>query len=230
MKTETSTHEQDEFTLEEKIKYGILGILVIGGSFFIGRSIVRKARANTEEKKTFEDGSPAAYAKQLKMAFENDGWWGTDEEAIRKVARAIQSKDEFKSVIDSYEKLYSSSLMRDMKDELQASEFNEILAIIAAKPDKYLQGQLPVVSTIQYQSWAKRLKAAFEISYGPFPGTDEPAIKAVFLEIPTQAVFDEVKKAYQVMYGNDLIKELQSELELWEYGPMMTIINKKPKA
>ena len=33
---------------------------------------------------------------------------------------------------------------------------------------------------------AKRLKAAFDKSYGFMPGTDEEAIKAVFSEIPTQ--------------------------------------------
>jgi hypothetical protein len=32
----------DEFTPEEKIKYGILGVIVLGGSFFIGRKLVRR--------------------------------------------------------------------------------------------------------------------------------------------------------------------------------------------
>lgn len=232
MNAETSTHEHDEFTVEEKIKYGILGLVVIGGSFFIGRSIVRKARANTEEKKTYEDGTPATYAKQIKMAFENDMWWGwgTDEEALRKVIIAVPSKDEFKKVINSYQKLYAQSMMADMQAELTTSEYNEMLAIIASKPER---GNAPIqiqLSSLQCQSWAKRLRAAFEVTYWMLPGTDEDAIKAVFMEMPSQAAFWETAKAYQSLYGDDLVADLKSELEFWEYVPMMEIIMKKPKS
>ena len=101
MNQEASVEQHDEFTLEEKIKYGILGLVVLGGSFFIGRSIIRKARSTSEEKKTYEEGSAATYAKQIKMAFENDMWWGwgTDEDALRKTIRAIPSREEFKKII-----------------------------------------------------------------------------------------------------------------------------------
>ena len=78
-------------------------------------------------------------------------------------------------------------------------------------------------------SWARRLKAAFDITYGPFPGTDEDAIKAVFMEIPSQAAFAQVGIAYKKEYSKDLISDLKSELEFWEYAPMMQIINTKPK-
>ena len=81
----TSASTTDEFTLKEKITYTILGIVVIGGSFLIGKSMIRRVKADNEERKTFEDGSAATYAKQIKMAFENDGWGGTDEQALRNV-------------------------------------------------------------------------------------------------------------------------------------------------
>ena len=42
MNQDTSTH--DEFTLKEKLTYGIVSVVVLGGSFFIGRSLIRKAR------------------------------------------------------------------------------------------------------------------------------------------------------------------------------------------
>ncbi|MGC4036082.1 MAG: hypothetical protein QM764_08975 [Chitinophagaceae bacterium] len=230
MNTETST-DSSVFTLKEKITYGIIGIVVIGGSFFIGRSILRKARSTSEEKKTYEEGKPATYAKQIKMAFENDNWfgWGTDEEALRKTIQAIPSKDEVRKVINSYQKLYARSMMADMQSELSTSEYNEMLSIIAAKPDKGNGSVELQLSPVQYQSWAKRLKAAFDITYGVFPGTDENAIRAVFLEIPTQAAFMETAKAYQSLYSNELITDLKSELEFWEYNPMMSIILKKPK-
>lgn len=227
----TSFQEHDDFTLKEKLTYSIVGLVVLGGSFLLGRSVVRGARATSEQKKTYEDGNSASFAQQLKMAFENDNYfeWGTDEEAIRDVIRKVPSKDYFKQVINSYQKLYARSLMADLKDELATSEYNEMLAIIAGKPDKITGNYSPIITSQQYLAWAKRLKAAFDITYWFVPGTDEPAIKAVFMEIPTQADFQKVAVAYQKEYGNNLMSDLKSELEFWEIGAMMDIINKKPK-
>lgn len=230
---ETAIHTdtaKDEFTTKEKVFYALAGIVVLGGSFFIGRSLIRKAVSSSEEKKSYDDTNPAAFAKRIKQAFDNDGWWGTNEEGLREAIKTIPSKVAFKEVINSYQKLYNSSLMKDMQDELQASEYNEMIAIIAAKSDKYIPGQLLTISMQQLQAWAKRLKAAFDLSYGWIPATDEAAIKTVFIEIPTQAVFQQVAAVYKNEYGNDLFSDLKSELELWEYGPMINIINKKPKA
>lgn len=230
MKAETSVHNPDEFTLKEKLTYGIVGLLMIGGSFFIGRSLIRKARATAEEKKTYEDGSPATFAKQINMAFENDNWmgWGTDEEALRKTLQAIPSKEAMRKVINSYQKLYARSMMEDMQSELTTSEYNEMLAIIAAKPETGSSVSMAQSTPLQYQSWAKRLKAAFDITYWMLPGTDEDAIKAVFMEMRTQADFWQTAAAYQSLYGSELLKDLQSELEFWEYVPMMDILMKKP--
>ena len=229
MNHDTSTH--DEFTLKEKLTYGIVSVVVLGGSFFIGRSLIRKARSTSEEKKAYDESNPAGYAQKLKMAFENDNWfgWGTDEEAVRNVLRAVPSKDEFKKIINSYQKLYARSLMMDLKNELTTSEYSEMLAIIAGKPDKTGTNYIPQIGQQQYQAWAKRLKAAFDISYWFIPGTDEDAVKAVFMEIPTQADFKQVALAYQKQYANDLISDLKSELEFWEYPSYMAIINNKPK-
>ena len=228
---DTSTYEHDNFTLKEKLTYGIVGLVVLSGSFFIGRAVVRHARATGEEKKTYDDSNAAYYSQKLKMAFENDNYfgWGTDESAIREIIRKIPSKDEFKKVINSYQKLYARSLMLDLKEELTTSEYSEMLAIVAGKPDSISKNGNPIIGVQQYISWAKRLKAAFDITYWFVPGTDEPAIKAVFMEIPTQADFGRVAQAYQKEYGNELISDLKSELEFWEYAPMMEIINKKPK-
>ena len=144
----TSTYEHDDFTLKEKLTYGIVGLVVLSGSFFIGRSIVRGARATSEQKKTYEDGNAAAFAQQLKMAFENDNYfnWGTDEESVRSVIRKVPSKAFFKQVISSYQKLYARSLMADMKDELATSEYNEMLAIIAGKPDRISGNYKPIIT------------------------------------------------------------------------------------
>ena len=227
----TSTHTESDFTTKEKVQYTILGVLVLGGSFFVGRKLVRAAKSTSEEKKTYTEGNSATYAKQIKMAFDNDMWFGmgTNEEALRKTLRAIPSKDEFRKTINSYQNLYSRSMMKDMQEELTSTEYNEMLAIISGKPERYRPDMKLEISTTQYHSWAKRLKAAFDITYGPFPGTDEDAIKAVFMELPIQAAFAQVGIAYKQEYGKDLISDLKSELEFWEYAPIMQIINTKPK-
>ncbi len=220
------------FTLEEKIKYGLLSVVVLGGSFFIGRSIIRKARATSEQKKTYDEGSAATYAKQIRMAFENDMWWGwgTDEEALRRAIKAIPSKEEFKKVIKSYQKLYARSLMADMQSDLSTSEYSEMLAIISTKPERGKAAILISISPEQYLAWAKRLRAAFnEHTWGFLPyGTDENAIKTVFIELPTQSALVEVAKAYRQEYGDDLIRDLGTELGLSEMAEMKSILNKKP--
>lgn len=231
MKAASSQEHHDDFTLKEKLTYAALGLVLLGGSFLLGRSVVRGARATSEQKRTYEDESAASFAQQLKMAFENDNYfeWGTDEDAIRTVIRKVPSKEFFKQVMASYQKLYARSLMADLKNELASTEYNEMLAIIGGKPDRISGNYKLIVTSAQLLSWAKRLKAAFDITYWGVPGTDEAAVKAVFNEIPTQAHFQQVAAAFMREYGSDLIKALKSELEFWEYGPMMDIIDQKPK-
>ena len=217
--------QSSELTTREKIQYSLIGLAVLGGAAILINSLIKKSKSNLEERLTLEDGSAATFAKQLKMAFENDGWPGTDEEAIRQVLRKVASKEDFQRVIDSYQRLYNDSLLRDMKSELTSSEYAEMIAIISAKPDRYsVSNTGQVVSPQQYSSWAMRLKSAFDGF-----GTDEDAIRAVFLEIPTQTDFQQVANSYRGQFGSDLLNDLQSELEFWEYGPMMKIITDKPK-
>jgi len=223
-----STHHPDQFTFKEKVQYTLLGFVVVGGSFLLGRSLIRKAVSNSEEKKTFEQGNPALYAQQIRMALENDGWPGKDLPALRSVLQAIPSVSEFKKVINSYQRLFNRSLMMDLKKDLKTTEYNEMLAILAAKQPKGKTSGPVQLTLIQYKSWAQRLKAAFDKTYGIFPGTDEAAIKAVFMEIPTQAAYQQLAAVYKSLYGNELDSDLQSELEFWEYPSYMKIITDKP--
>lgn len=220
--------QQNTLTTKEKIQYGLIGLIVLGGAVILGRKLILRSTANKEELKTFESGSSAAFAKQIKMAFDNDGWWGTDTKALRQALRDIPSKQEFVQVLNSYSRLYNRSMMRDMQEELKSTEYEEVLAILAAKPEKAGGAGQPTGYT-QYLAWAKRLNAAFNIHYGIFPGTDEDSIKAVFMEIPTQSDFQQVATVYKQTYGNDLISDLKGELEFWEYGPMMQLISSKPQ-
>jgi len=220
-------NKKDELTLKEKILYGAGGLVVLGGGFILIRKWILHAISNREEKKTMDDGSPATFAKQVKMAFENDGWPGTDTTALRNTLREIPDRKTFDDVVKSYRKLYNGNLMYDLSDELQTTEYNEMLQIIEAKPKKRGAKLSPEE---QYSSWAKRLQAAFDKSYGPFPGTDEKAIIAVFNEMPTQNAFVRTGVAYMRLYGKNLIEELKSELEFGEYETYMSTILRKPKA
>jgi hypothetical protein len=85
------------------------------------------------------------------------------------------------------------------------------------------------LSNKQYEAWAKRLKAAFDKTYGFIPGTDEEAIRAVFVEIPSRKAFAQVAKAYSVLFSKNLMTDLKGELEFWELEPMMQLIANKPQ-
>jgi hypothetical protein len=224
MKTNTT---KDDLSLKEKLLYSLIGIGIVGGGIFFGKKLVLKGVANREEKKSFEDGTPATFAKQIKMSFENDGWWGTDTGKLRSTLREIPSKQVFLKVQESYKKLYNSNMITDMSDELQTTEYNEMLQIIAQKPDK--TGGKPASPTLSYDGWAKRLKAAFDKSYGFLPGTDEEAIKAVFNEIPSQKAFVMTGIVYNKLYASNMMTDLKGELEMWEYNDYMKIILSKPK-
>jgi hypothetical protein len=218
---------QSELSLKEKLMWWGLGLAGVGGAIYFGRKWVDSLRSNNEEKKSLDDGTAAAYAKRIKMAFDNDGWWGTNITELRQVMRQIPSKEVYRSVVDSYQKLFDQSMLRDMTDELSSSEYNEMMQIVSGKPDKITKGSKSVPVPL---SLAKRLKAAFDKTYGFIPGTDAEAIRAVFSEIPTQDLYIQVGVAYFKEYGKHLPDELKSELDSSDYFNMMKMITSKPKA
>jgi hypothetical protein len=215
----------EEWTLKEKILVSVLGAIAIGGTIYIGRKIILDRIANKEENKSFEDGTSATIAKQIKMSFENDGWPGTNTTMLRDTLRDINSKDEFAKIVKSYQKLYNGNLIKDMSDELQSTEYNEMIQILAGKPQK--KGQAP--SSVAYQAWAKRMKAAFDKEYGFFSGTDGEAIVAVFNEIPSQSAFIQMTTEYKKLYGTNMLDDLKSESEFGQYEEWMKIITAKAR-
>ncbi|MGQ0829343.1 MAG: hypothetical protein ACT4ON_13225 [Bacteroidota bacterium] len=216
---------QGEWTLKEKLLVGVLGAIALGGTIFIGRKIILDRIANKEENKSFEDGTSATIAKQIKMSFENDGWPGTNTTMLRDTLREVSSKDEFAKIVKSYQKLYNGNLIKNMSDELQSTEYNEMIQILAAKPQK--KGQAP--PTVAYEAWAKRMKAAFDKEYGFFSGTDGEAIVAVFNEIPSQSAFIQMTTQYKKLYGTNMLEDLKSESEFGQYEEWMKIITAKAR-
>lgn len=221
-----TTLKDESWTLKEKIVYGLLAAVGVGGTIWFGRKIILDAVSSKEELKSFDEGTPATTAKQIKMAFENDGWWGTNTDALREALISVPSQEEWEKIIKSYQKQYNSNLIRDMADELQSTEYNEMMQIINAKPAK--KGQAPPAT--QYKAWAKRLKAAFDKEYGFLPGTDSVAVKVTLEEIPTQAAFVKVGVEYKTMYGTNLFDDLKSEGEFGQYDEWLQIIVKKKKS
>lgn len=221
---------QNSAVKDDTIRYALYGLLAAGGCTLVAWLIIKRIRANRNENLSFVDGSPQAHAKQIRMAIENDNWfhWGTDNELLRQVWQEVPSKAHFSKVIEAYQALYNSNMMRDLKDDLDSMEYSEMLAILSAKPEKGTLLQPVALTQEQYDSWAKRLHTAFNDSWGPFPATDEDAIRLVFLEVPTQAAFERLKQVYASRYGAPLLNELKSELSIFEYPAMMRIINDKP--
>lgn len=224
--SKTLPQEQLGMSLKEKIGYGIVASIVLGASIYFVDRTIKKQKAKKSDKKSFEDGSPQTIAKQIKMTFENDGLPGTDLEKLRFIISNIKSKEQWNQVLLEYSKQFSTNLLQDMKEELQSSEYDEMLFIKESKPEKTGQG---VSKNVLYRNWARRLKSAFDKTYSFFRGTDEKAIKAVFMEIPTQFDFIQMSKAYQLEYKSNFISDLKSELEVWEYPNFMNLIVKKPK-
>lgn len=223
--TDATTQKNENWTLKEKLVYGFLTAVGVGGTIWIGKKVIRNLQSNKEENKSFEEGSSATVAKQIKMAFENDGWPGTNTEALRGYIIAIPSKEEWDKVLTSYHKLYGNNLLKDMSDELQTTEYNEMLQIVGAKPLK--KGQAP--SPLQYSAWAKRLKAAFDKVYGFLPGTDSASVTITLKEIPTQSAFVRTGVAYKKLYGTNLMDDLKSEGEFGQSTEWLKIIVQKKK-
>jgi len=116
----------------------VYGGLLVGSAAVIVYTIdhlIKKLQFNRSQKHSLEEGDPATYAKQLKMAFDNDMpfGFGTNEEAIIKVFEALPSKKMFARVQQEYFHLYTRSLNADLEDELSSDEYNNLIRILNAK-------------------------------------------------------------------------------------------------
>jgi hypothetical protein len=117
------------------VVYSTLGIGTATGLFFLGRHFYKKTLANRSEKNSLEEGDPATFAKQLKMAFENDNYfgWGTNTKVVTQVFQEIPSKSMYSKVQKEYFRQYGKSLNADLEDELSSDEYNELIRILNTK-------------------------------------------------------------------------------------------------
>ncbi len=202
---------------------GISVVTVIAIKF--AHNKIQNVIASKQENNSFGNDAYATWAKQLKLAFLNNGWWGTDEVAVRQTLIAIPSQEDFLKVQVAYRKLNKGeNLIETLTDELKTTEYNEMLAILRGKPKKARDAGATLYSP---NSWATRLYNAMSIYYlGIIPGTDENAIRAVFNEMPSQKAFIDTTKAYQTLYATSLEEDLDGDLN-WTMD-WREIISKKP--
>lgn len=121
--------------LKTVVIYSAVGLGTATGLFLLGRHFYKKAQATTSQKHSLEEGDPATFAKQLKMAFDNDNYagWGTNEEMVFQVFSNLPSKSMYTKVQREYSRLYGRSLNADLEDELSSDEYNELIRILNAK-------------------------------------------------------------------------------------------------
>jgi hypothetical protein len=121
--------------LKTVVVYSSLGVGTATGLFLLVRHFYKKSQANRSEKHSLEEGDPATYAKQLKMAFDNDNYmsWGTNEEAVKQVFEELPSRKMFERVQKEYFRMYSRSLNADLEEELSSDEYNELIRLLNTK-------------------------------------------------------------------------------------------------
>jgi len=226
LKRSLGNTDKKSFSIKEWLGITILGTLTFGGSFLIGRKLILNARSKKAQDKTDSDGADETIAKQIKMAFHNDGWPGTDIVSLRTAITQVPSQQDWEKVKSTYEKLYNTSLLADMQ-HLDSTQYQEMISIISVKP---VQSGGTVDMSVKYPEWAKRLNAAFRNSYGPVSVTDRDALKAVLFEIPTQADYIKTGSAYYDQFHSTLDSDLKSNLHFWEVNDYTSIISSKPIA
>jgi len=121
--------------LKTVVIYSTLGLGSATGLFFLARHFYKKTRANISQKHSLEVGDPATFAKQLKMAFDNDNYagWGTNEQMVIQVFTEMPSKSMYTKVQKEYANLYGRSLNADLEEELSSDEYNELIRVLNAK-------------------------------------------------------------------------------------------------
>lgn len=222
------SEKQRQIIVSTAIVLGISVVTVVG--FMFGRKLIRDLVSKNEQGKSFGKDKYSTWAKQIKNAFDNNGWWGTNEVLLRTVLKEIPSQEDFLKVVKAYRKLFvGKNMIEDMTKELKDTEYNEMLAIVKSKPKRTRDVQ-EGARIYDPEGWAIRLNAAVNYEWLGFGwGTDTEAIKAVTDEIPTQRAFFDTAKVYEQKYGVKLMDDLQGDLSSSDLTAFKKAILDKPK-
>lgn len=206
------------------------GAIAVGGvSFLIIRHFVRKNKSNKAEGQSLTDGTPENFAKRFIMAFDNNGFWGTNVVEVRKVFTEIPSQEVFSKVAEKYEALTKQAkgaFVKDLTEELTTSEYYEMQSILKSKPAK--PGVKAVFDWNAATAMSHRIKAAFDYTILGMPSTDKGALETALRQIPSLYAFAMVKVIYKKEYGHDIETDLESELDVFDFS-WKDIVYTKPR-
>jgi hypothetical protein len=112
-------------------------LATLAGGYFLTQHILKKVKANNTEKGSLEQGTPANYAKRLRMAmFENDWFgWSEDEAEIFSIYTEIPTKSMVNKVHNAYYNLYNARIETHLQRSLNSAEFKKLTSIINNKPN-----------------------------------------------------------------------------------------------
>lgn len=121
--------------LKTVVTYSSLGLVTATGLILAARLLIKKIKKSSAEKNSLKEGDPSTYARQLKMAFDNDNWagWGTNTKMVMQVFTDIPSKSAYQKVQNAYLGLYNKSLNADLESELSSDEYNQVIKILSSK-------------------------------------------------------------------------------------------------
>lgn len=194
------------------------------------RKVFRDLRAKNEEVKSFGTDDYATWAKQIYKSLKLDTWTGlgTDEQLLRRTIRSIPTQEDWNKTIQSYKRMYKGrSMTKDIAGDLSSTEYNEMIAIVNSKPRTEKEIGKPNRDLLRI-NWAKRIYAALNYqTWGFMWGTDEDAIKAVFMEYKAQEDYWGTKKKYYIIYGTNMFKDLKDDMD--DIGSYLKIVWRKPK-
>ncbi len=213
-------------------KTGKVIACAVGGliAVYVGYRIYQNIRAKQAQKDSYDSAKPQSYAQEIKLALDNNNWlgWGTDNVTLRETLLRIPSKDFMRKVVNAYASLYKgASMMADIASDLSTTEYQELLAIIEAKPQSGDELQALVLTDEQYASWVKRIQAAIHASSFFVTYTDHPMLMQALKEVPTRAAFETLKDVYKKMTRSDLTQDLKDNVSLWYSGDVQAIIDSK---
>jgi hypothetical protein len=127
---------QDGLALKWKVIGYTLLVAGIGTAGYVGYRVLSNRKKVSVEKESLESGDPANMALRLKKAFDNDGWFGTNEEAVYQVMQEVPSKTFYRKVMIAYRNLTGNELNHDLDEELSLEDLNKVQEILANKPEK----------------------------------------------------------------------------------------------
>lgn len=218
--------DRQSLSLKEAVGYTVLCGAAVAVSIYFVQKAITNYKAKHSDMKSFKQGSPETIAAEINMALHN-GILPASTDKLRLIFLNLSSQQEYDRIAQEFLNQNHKVMENDMRDNMQDSEVDELLAIKSGKPLK--DGQ-KVSGTDLYRSWSGRIKAALDYKYlRMFDAVSSEALSKVLNEIPTQRAFINVGVAYFKDFKSQLMPDLKAKLG-GDYDNYLKLITNKPKA